>query len=89
MPSKKDDLIVDLLQEVREDQRSHSQILTDLQINVGINTKVLAEHQKVSAGNSKRISELEEPRIAFKVLKKYLIGVSSIAAAIFAISKYI
>ena len=88
MPNKRDDLIVDLLQEVREDQKTHSGILSELQQDVAINTKDLTEHKEGVIQNRARIVELEKPREAFKLLKKYVIGVGSIAAALLGILKF-
>ena len=87
MPSKKDDLIVDLLQEVREDQKSHSTILIELQQDVAKNTVDLTEHKEGVKQCQVRLNKLEEPRVAFKLLKKYLLGAGGIAGAIIVILK--
>lgn len=89
MPSKKDDLIVDLLQEVREDQKAHSTILIDLKQDVATNTVDLAEHKEGVIQNRARIVKLEEPRIAFKLLKKYLVGASAVAGSVLVILKFL
>lgn len=89
MPDRKDDLIVNLLQEVREDQKSHSSILNDLQQDVAVNTKDLTEHKEGVIQNRKRIEKLEEPGKAFKLLKKYLIGFGAVAGSILAVLKFL
>ena len=89
MSSKKDDLIVDLLQEVREDQKTHSTILTDLQRDVAVNTVDLTEHKEGVIQNRARIVRLEEPGNAFKLLKKYLLGASAIAGSLLVIFKFL
>lgn len=78
----KDDLIVDLLKEVREEQKTHSTILTEVQID-------LAEHKEGVEQCRARLDTLEEPRKAFKLLKKYLIGAGAIAASALAILKFL
>ena len=87
MPTKKDDLIVDLLQEVREDQKAHSSILIVLQQDVSKNTIDLTEHKEGVIQCRSRLDKLEEPRVAFKLLKKYLLGTGAIAGSIYAILK--
>ena len=89
MPDKKDDLIVNLLQEVREDQKSHSTILTGLQQDVAKNTVDLTEHKEGVVQNRSRIEKLEEPGKAFKLLKKYLLGMGAVAGSILAILRFL
>ena len=89
MPDKRDDLIVDLLQEVREDQKAHSTILIELHQDVSKNTVDLAEHKEGVIQNRKRIEKLEEPAIAFKLLKKYLLGFGAVAGSAIAILKFL
>ena len=89
MPNKKDDLIVDLLQEVREDQKAHSTILVELQQDVAKNTVDLTEHKEGVIQNRKRIEKLEEPAKAFKILKKYLLGFGAGAGSILAVLKFL
>lgn len=88
MPEKRDDLIVDLLQEVRKDQKEHSEILVDLKHNVAVNTKDLTDHKEGVVQNRKRIEKLEEPSKMFAVAKKYLLGAGAIAGAILVIIKF-
>jgi len=90
MPSKKDDLVVELLQEIREDQKSqsgvlheHSILLMDVKKDVEQNTQDLREHKEGVIQNRVRIEKLEEPRIFLKHLKKILIGVGAVAGAIY------
>ena len=82
MSNKKDDLVIDLLQEVREDQKAQTTILIELQKDVSKNTEDLTEHKEGVIQNRVRIEKLEEPRIVFKVLKKYTLGVGGIAGAV-------
>ena len=89
MPNKKDDLIVDLLQEVREDQKSHSTILIELQQDVAKNTVDLTEHKEGVRQCQVRLDKLEEPHVAFKLLKKYLLGVGAVAGSILVILKFL
>ena len=90
MPTKKnDDLIVDLLQEVREDQKAHSIILVKLHQNVSKNTVDLTEHKEGVMQNRKRIEKLEEPAIAFKLLRKYLLGAGAVAGSVLAILRFL
>ena len=86
---KKEDLIVDLLQEVREDQKAHSTILIELQHDVSINTSDLTEHKLGVQQNRKRIEKLEEPAVAFSFIKKAIIGLGAVAGAVYGILKLI
>ena len=85
--SDKDDLIVDLLQEVREDQKAHSTILIELQRDVEVNTKDLTEHKEGVQQNRKRIEELEKPGKALKFIKNLALKAGALAAASLAILK--
>lgn len=85
--SKKDDIIVDLLGEVRDEQKAHSTILIELQHDVSRNTDDLEKHIEGVVQNRKRIVELEKPGQAFSLIKKYIIGLGAIAGAIYAILK--
>ena len=85
--SNNKDLVLTLLKEVRDEQKSHSTILVKMQRDVSINTKDLTEHKEGVIQNRKRIVVLEEPRKAFSVAKKYLIGLGAISAAVVAILK--
>ena len=89
MSSKKDDLIVDLLQEVREDQKTHSTILIDLQQKVSKNTVDLTEHKEGVRQNRKRIEVLESPFVYLSKTKTILLTIGSLAGVIFAIIKLI
>jgi len=86
---KKDDLIVDLLQEVREDQKAHSTILIELQQDVATNTKDLTEHKKGVQQCQIRLDKLEEPGKVFKFLKKYLLGTGAVVGSILVILKFL
>ena len=57
MSDERTDLIVDLLQEVREDQKTHSEILSGLQQDVAINTQDLTEHKEGVIQNRTRIEK--------------------------------
>jgi len=87
--SNKEDLVVDLLQEVRQDQKEHSVILIELKNDVSVNTKDLAEHIEGVTQNRARIVKLEEPRKAFGVIKEGLLIIGSIAAAFLAVLKFL
>ena len=87
MVTKKDDLIVELLHEVREEQKTHSTILIELQHDVSINTTDLTEHKEGVIQNRARITKLEEPAKAFAVFKKYIIGLGAIAGSVYGILK--
>lgn len=93
-----DKLIIDLLNEVREDQKTHSVILIDLQRDVSTNTKGLDSHMEQTQAikqlvidNKKeadiRLEKLEEPRKIFGILKKYLIGSAAIVGSAYGIAK--
>lgn len=81
------DLVVELLKEVREEQRVQSDILIELQREVAVNTKDLTEHKEGVIQNRSRIEKLEEPAVALRIIKKYLLGMGAIAAAIAGILK--
>lgn len=88
----KNQILVDLLQEVRAEQKEQTIVLGDLKIDVSQNTKDLTEHKegvilerKKNAEQDLRLDKIEEPRIVFKFLKKYIIGAGAIAAAVYAI----
>ena len=85
--SDKKDILVTLLQEVRQDQKSHSTILVELQKDVAINTKDLTDHKEGVIQNRARIEKLEEPTLAFGIIKKYVIGLGTIAGAVYGILK--
>ena len=89
MPNKKDDLVVTLLNEVREDQKVHSTILIELQQDVATNTKDLTEHKEGVIQNRKRIEVLEEPGKVFGVVKKYLLGAGAIAGSVYGIYRLV
>ena len=82
MPDRKDDLVIDLLQEVREDQKAQTTILIELQKDVSINTEDLTEHKKGVQQCQVRLDKLEEPRVAFKLIKTYTLGIGGIAGAV-------
>ena len=88
MSKKEDDLIIVLLKEVREDQKDHSIILVELQNDVSRNTNDLETHIEGVMQNRSRIEKLEEPGKAFKILKKYLMGIAAITGSILAIMKF-
>ena len=83
--SNNKDLALVLLKEVRDEQKTHSKILVKMQRDVCINTVDLTEHKLGVQQNRKRIEMLEEPSVAFSVIKKYIIGLGAIAAAVLAI----
>lgn len=89
MPNKEDDLIIVLLKEVREDQKDHSTILVELQKDVSRNTDDLEVHIEGVMQNRGRIERLEEPSKAFKILKKYILGLGAIAGSVLAIMKFL
>ena len=91
MPGK-DDIIVSLLQEVREDQKDqsnvlhdHSLLLGDMKKDIAQNTKDLAEHKEgvvqnrvALVGHGKRILKLEEPKIFWKTLKGGIVTIGTL-----------
>ena len=80
MPNKRDDMIiVGLLKEVRQDQKEHSIILSDLKHDVATNTKDLSAHIEGVKQNRTRIEKLEEPRKAFSIIKDYLFAAAAIS----------
>ena len=89
MESKNKDLIVSLLHEVRDEQKTHSTILIELQHDVSINTADLTEHKEGVIGNRARIAKLEEPAKAFGIIKKYVIGLGAIAGSIYGILRFL
>lgn len=84
---KQNDLIVDLLKEVRDEQKEHSRMLTTTQIDIAEVKVDLAKHIEGVVQNRKRIEALEEPRKAFAVLKSYVLGTGAIAGAILGLIK--
>ena len=96
MSSKKDDLIVDLLQEVREDQRAHSTILIKLQQDVAVNTTDLTDHKEgvvLNRGEIKehreRLQSLETPYTFLSNTKYIILTIGGISGSIYAIAKAI
>lgn len=87
--AKNDDLIVELLKEVREEQRTHSTILIELQNDVAINTKDLTEHKEGVIQNRKRIEKLEQPAIALGLIKKTILGLGAVSASLLGILKFL
>ena len=96
----KKDILVELLQEVRADQKSHSETLTRVEYDVKRNTDDLEEHMEQTRSvkllvlahreeYTQRLNELEEPSKVFVILKKYAIGLGALAGAIAAIIKLI
>ena len=70
---------------IKEKQEDHGEILIGLEKDVKQNTKDLEEHQKVSAGNSLRVAELEKPSIALSQVKKWATAFTIIVGGIIAI----
>ena len=89
MSDKREDLIVDLLQEVREDQKVHSTILSDLKNNVATNTSDLAAHIEGVRQNRKRIVELEKPYVVITYIKKLFLGIGALVGVSLGIIKFI
>ena len=98
MPGK-DELMLELLKEVRSDQKEHSNILIKMQVDVKKNKDDLEEHMAQTRAVRElvlvhkeefdaRIEKLEEPRKAFSLLKKYIIGLGAVATAALAILKF-
>lgn len=90
----KDDLITQLLKEVRDDQKTHSGILVDLQTNVAKNTEDLADHIEGVKQNRKhiqhideRIIKLEEPRKLLKFFSTLVLKLAGLVGAIYGIVK--
>ncbi len=89
--------------EVRDSSKATSERLTALEASSQIQNQQLATHIKRSnileemhGDNAKRIdghddqiAELEKPKIVMSVLKKWIVGTGTIAAAIVGIAKLI
>lgn len=91
-------IVIDLLNEVRAEQKEQSSILVDMKVDVSDNKKGLDAHMEQTKllkqlvednkeDHDARLKILEEPLVVFGGLKKYLIGAASIAAATLAILK--
>ena len=90
MPDKKENnLIIDLLQEVREEQKTQSVILTEVQIDLAEHKEGVILNREEIKEHRTRLRSLEEPREAFKLLRKYLIGLGGMAAAVLGILKFL
>lgn len=82
-------MIVELLKEVREDQKTHSTILIEVQKDVARNTDDLEKHIEGVVQNRKRIVELEKPAQALNFFKKVFLYVGGIAGATLTVMKLI
>lgn len=78
--------------EVRENHKDIQERLTRIEILDDVQNEQLAEHirrtellEELHKQNEERISRLEEPSKAKKLLKKWLIGAGAIAGAIVSI----
>ena len=80
MPNR-EDMIVDLLKEVRDDQKEHSKVLIVVQKDVEQNTKDLAKHIEGVQQNRKRIEVLEKPHIVISGVKTFVLGLAAILVA--------
>lgn len=110
MSSKDLEILLELLKEVREDQKQHGQALAkqsaylenmdvdvkELKVTVARNTEDISHHirrtdileelhkdnQKKISQSEKRLERLEEPGKAISWLKKHIIAISGVIAAI-------
>lgn len=98
---KQEQLIIDLLKEARKEQKEHSNILTQMQIDVELNRKDLEEHMEqtravkdlaltVREEANTRIEKIEE-KLTVSYLLKLIVtvasGISVVAGAIYAVSR--
>jgi hypothetical protein len=84
----------DFRKEVKEDTDFSKEKLATIEYHSGIQNQHLAEHirrtnilEDLHKDNLTRIEKLEEPRIVLSVLKKWFIGIGTIAGAVAAIMK--
>lgn len=88
------EIIIELLKEVREEQKDQSKSLTKLEVDVARNADDLKDHMRrtdilegLHLSNQTRIETLEEPTKVRKYIIKRVLIIGSIAGAIVAIAK--
>jgi hypothetical protein len=89
------DLLVELLQEVREKQDAHSEILHHHSMVLKEVQRDLFEHKEGVIQNreslschTSRLEKLEEPGKVGLVVKKYLIAIGTVVASLMAIERF-
>jgi hypothetical protein len=94
MAIKKNDLIISLLTDLKEDQKVQCKELNEIQIrlakielNIEKNTVDLEEHIQGVMQNRARIEALEEPNKFIRTFIKILLGVGTLATAIYGIAR--
>ena len=91
-----DDIIVELLKELRSESQEQTKALTEVRVDVRQNKEDLQEHMAqtravkslVEAHKEEwhtRLNKLEEPGVAWKYIKKVIIGLGTVAGATYAI----
>ena len=93
---KYQDIILDILKEVKEDQKSLSQSVVSIDKTLERNTASLEEHMRrtdalemLHRDNEKRSQNLEAPHKAAKPMKEILISLGKTGAAILAIGSFV
>lgn len=90
------EIILDLLKEVRMEQKDHSKSLNNMEKDICRNADDLKDHmkrtdilEKLHKDNQDRIRVLEKPSIARMYIVKSFLVIGSVASAIIVIAKVI
>jgi hypothetical protein len=88
------EIILDLLREVREEQRKQSDILNEVRRDVEINTNDLADHiegvrlnREEIKEHRERLEELEQPKKIIKYIKGLIVGAATISGSVITLLK--
>lgn len=96
--AKTEDIMLDLLKEVRDEQKHHTHILIKMEVDVEQNKEGLQEHmaqtrvvKSMVVDNKKesdaRLESLEKPSIVAGELKKYFFGLGAAAGVLATVMK--
>lgn len=89
MPLTTEELMLEILKEVREDQKAHSTILIEVQKDVARNTDDLEVHILGVNQNRTRIEELEKPFTYMHHTKRIILTLGGLFGAVYAMIKLV
>jgi len=84
-----DKVILDLLREVRDEQKEHTIFLTEMRKDIERNTDDLERHIEGVVQNRKRIAKLEEPFELVAKLRKAIIWIGGLLGTSYGIYELI
>lgn len=84
-----DEILLDLLREVRNEQRGQTVLLTEMRKDISKNTEDLTEHKEGVIQNRKRIEKLEIPFVFTKRVASVTAWITGAAGTIYGIFEII